>query len=99
MSCWAHLRVLPSVAPRESQIALTLRVVCGLTTAEISAAFLSSEPTMAQRLPRARKALRDTGREARRRSRLARHNLPHQASEGREPQSPTARTAASAYWS
>jgi predicted RNA polymerase sigma factor len=47
--------------PRESQIALTLRVVCGLTTAEISAAFLTSEPTMAQRLSRARKALRDTG--------------------------------------
>jgi RNA polymerase sigma-70 factor (ECF subfamily) len=47
--------------PRESQIALTLRTVCGLTTAEISAAFLASEPTMAQRLSRARKALRDTG--------------------------------------
>jgi RNA polymerase sigma-70 factor (ECF subfamily) len=47
--------------PRESQIALTLRAVCGLTTAEISAAFLVSEPTMAQRLTRARKALRDTG--------------------------------------
>src|SRR5215472_13674861 len=47
--------------PRESQIALTLRVVCGLTTAEIAAAFLTSEPTMAQRLSRARKALRDSG--------------------------------------
>lgn len=47
--------------PRESQIALTLRTFCGLTTAEISAAFLASEPTMAQRLSRARKALRDTG--------------------------------------
>jgi RNA polymerase sigma factor (sigma-70 family) len=47
--------------PRESQIALTLRVVCGLTTAEIAAAFLSSESAMAQRLSRARKALRDTG--------------------------------------
>jgi RNA polymerase sigma-70 factor (ECF subfamily) len=46
---------------RESQIALTLRVVCGLTTAEISAAFLASEPAMAQRLSRARKALRETG--------------------------------------
>jgi predicted RNA polymerase sigma factor len=50
----------PSLA-RESQIALTLRVVCGLTTAEISAAFLAGEPTMAQRLSRARKALRETG--------------------------------------
>jgi RNA polymerase sigma factor (sigma-70 family) len=47
--------------PRESQIALTLRTVCGLTTAEISAAFLASEPAMAQRLSRARRALRDTG--------------------------------------
>ncbi|HEY2307741.1 MAG TPA: DUF6596 domain-containing protein [Streptosporangiaceae bacterium] len=47
--------------PRESQIALTLRVVCGLTTAEISAAFLASEPAMGQRLSRARKALRGTG--------------------------------------
>ena len=46
---------------RESQIALTLRAVCGLTTAEIAAAFLSSEPAMAQRLSRARRALRDTG--------------------------------------
>ncbi len=47
--------------PRESQIALTLRVVCGLTTPEISAAFLVGEPAMAQRLSRARKALRETG--------------------------------------
>jgi RNA polymerase sigma factor (sigma-70 family) len=51
--------------PRESQIALTLRAVCGLTTAEISASFLASEPTMAQRLTRARKALRDTGSDVR----------------------------------
>jgi RNA polymerase sigma factor (sigma-70 family) len=43
---------------RESQIALTLRAVCGLTTAEIAAAFLASEAAMAQRLLRARKALR-----------------------------------------
>jgi predicted RNA polymerase sigma factor len=50
----------PSLS-RESQIALTLRVVCGLTTAEISAAFLASERAMAQRLSRARKALRETG--------------------------------------
>jgi RNA polymerase sigma-70 factor (ECF subfamily) len=47
--------------PRDSQIALTLRVVCGLTTAEISAAFLASEPAMGQRLSRARKVLRDAG--------------------------------------
>ncbi len=47
--------------PRESQIALTLRTVCGLTTAEIAAAFLAAEPAMAQRLSRARKTLRETG--------------------------------------
>ncbi len=38
--------------PRESQIALTLRAVCGLTTAEIAAAFLAGEPAMTQRLLR-----------------------------------------------
>jgi RNA polymerase sigma factor (sigma-70 family) len=43
--------------PRESQIALTLRAVCGLTTAQIAASFLASEPAMTQRLLRARKAL------------------------------------------
>ena len=47
--------------PRESQIALTLRAVCGLTTAEIAAAFLAGEPAMTQRLLRARKALRSAG--------------------------------------
>jgi RNA polymerase sigma factor (sigma-70 family) len=47
--------------PRESQIALTLRAVCGLTTAEIAAAFLCSEATMAQRLTRARRALQQAG--------------------------------------
>jgi len=46
--------------PRESQIALTLRAVCGLTTAEIATAFLAGEPAMTQRLLRARKALRKT---------------------------------------
>ena len=41
----------------EAQVALTLRAVCGLTTGQIAAAFLVSEPTMAQRLLRARKTL------------------------------------------
>ena len=50
----------PSLS-RDSQIALTLRAVCGLTTAEIATAYLASETAMAQRLSRARKALRDTG--------------------------------------
>ena len=44
--------------PRESQIALTLRAVCGLRTLQIATAFLASEPAMTQRLLRARKALR-----------------------------------------
>jgi RNA polymerase sigma factor (sigma-70 family) len=44
--------------PRESQIALTLRAVCGLSTGQIAAAFLVAEPAMTQRLLRARKALR-----------------------------------------
>ncbi|HSZ40923.1 MAG TPA: DUF6596 domain-containing protein [Trebonia sp.] len=44
--------------PREAQTELTLRAVCGLTTGEIAAAFLVSEPTMSQRLLRARKTLR-----------------------------------------
>ena len=39
--------------PRESQIALTLRAVCGLSTAQIAAAFLVAEPAMTQRLRRA----------------------------------------------
>ena len=51
--------------PRESQIALTLRAVCGLTTAEIATAFLVAEPAMTQRLLRARKALRAAGADMR----------------------------------
>jgi RNA polymerase sigma factor (sigma-70 family) len=54
----------PALA-RESQIALTLRAVCGLSTAEIAAAFLAAEPAMAQRLLRARKALRSAGADLR----------------------------------
>jgi RNA polymerase sigma factor (sigma-70 family) len=46
----------PALAP-DSQVALTLRAVGGLTTAEIAAAYLVSEATMAQRLTRARKGL------------------------------------------
>jgi RNA polymerase sigma factor (sigma-70 family) len=46
---------------RESQIALTLRAVCGLTTAQIAAAFLVAEPATTQRLLRARKTLRSAG--------------------------------------
>jgi RNA polymerase sigma-70 factor (ECF subfamily) len=45
----------------EAQIALTLRTICGLTTAEIAKAFLVSEKTMAQRLVRAKTKIRDAG--------------------------------------
>jgi RNA polymerase sigma factor (sigma-70 family) len=44
-----------------SQIALTLRAVGGLTTEEIASAFLVPEPTMAQRLSRARQKIRTAG--------------------------------------
>jgi RNA polymerase sigma factor (sigma-70 family) len=47
--------------PADSQVALTLRTVCGLTTSEIAAAFLVNEQTMGQRLSRARRSLRDAG--------------------------------------
>ncbi len=45
----------------DSQVALTLRAVCGLTTAEIATAFLVSEQAMGQRLSRARRTLREAG--------------------------------------
>ncbi|MGH7476806.1 MAG: RNA polymerase sigma factor [Longimicrobiales bacterium] len=43
----------------ESQVALTLRMVAGLTTREIARAFLSTEATMAQRLTRAKHKIRE----------------------------------------
>jgi RNA polymerase sigma-70 factor (ECF subfamily) len=46
---------------REAQIALTLRTVCGLATGSVARAFLVSEETMAQRLVRAKKKIRDAG--------------------------------------
>jgi RNA polymerase sigma-70 factor (ECF subfamily) len=42
---------------REAQVALTLRLVCGLSTGEIAQAFLVSEPTMAARVTRAKKKI------------------------------------------
>ena len=45
----------------ESRVALTLREVAGLTTAQIAHAFLVPEPTMAQRLVRAKRKVRDGG--------------------------------------
>jgi RNA polymerase sigma-70 factor (ECF subfamily) len=50
----------PALAP-EAQLALTLRLLGGLTTAEIARAFLVPEPTMAQRLSRAKAKIRSAG--------------------------------------
>jgi RNA polymerase sigma-70 factor (ECF subfamily) len=50
----------PSLA-LDAQVALTLRTLGGLSTVEIARAFLVSEPTMAQRLARARSKIRDAG--------------------------------------
>jgi RNA polymerase sigma-70 factor, ECF subfamily len=50
----------PALAP-EAQLALTLRLLGGLTTAEIARAFLVPEPTMAQRLSRAKTKIRAAG--------------------------------------
>ena len=56
-----------------SQLALTLRAVGGLTTAEIANAFLVPEPTMAQRISRAKQTIRNAG---------ARFDLPPEAERG-----------------
>jgi RNA polymerase sigma-70 factor (ECF subfamily) len=45
----------------EAQVALTLRTLAGLTTSEIARAFLVPEPTMAQRLVRAKRKIHDAG--------------------------------------
>lgn len=44
---------------RDAQVALTLKTVCGLSVKEIAAAFLVPEPTISQRLVRAKHTLRD----------------------------------------
>ena len=49
----------PSLAP-EARVALTLREVCGLTTEEIAKAFLTTPPTLAQRIVRAKTKIRET---------------------------------------
>jgi len=48
----------PALSP-ESRMALTLREVCGLTTEEIARAFLTTSPTVAQRIVRAKAKIRD----------------------------------------
>ena len=45
------------VLSMEARVALTLRLLCGLTTDEIARAFLTSEPTVAQRIVRAKRTL------------------------------------------
>ena len=50
----------PALSP-PSQLALTLRAVGGLTTAEIAGAFLVPEDAMSQRIRRAKQRIRDTG--------------------------------------
>ncbi|MCM6776467.1 sigma-70 family RNA polymerase sigma factor [Nocardia sp. CDC159] len=50
----------PALSP-ESRVALTLRLVCGLRTAEIARAFLQPEHTVAQRLTRAKAKIRQAG--------------------------------------
>jgi predicted RNA polymerase sigma factor len=46
----------PALSP-EAQVALTLRLVCGVATADIARAFLVSEPTVAARITRAKKKI------------------------------------------
>jgi RNA polymerase sigma-70 factor, ECF subfamily len=60
-----HLRLIllcchPAL-DRDAQVALTLRLVGGLTTTEIAYAFLLPEPTMAQRIVRAKRKIREAG--------------------------------------
>ncbi|HEX8216719.1 MAG TPA: DUF6596 domain-containing protein [Allosphingosinicella sp.] len=50
----------PAVAP-DARAALTLRLVCGLSTAEIARAFLIAEPALAQRLVRAKRKIAEAG--------------------------------------
>lgn len=44
----------------EAQVALTLRLVCGLTTPEVARAFLVPEPTIQQRIVRAKRVIKDS---------------------------------------
>lgn len=50
----------PALA-EEARVALTLREVCGLSTEEVARAFLTTVPTMAQRIVRAKAKIRDAG--------------------------------------
>ena len=50
----------PALAP-EARVALTLKVVCGLSTQRLARAFLSAEPAMLQRITRAKRKIREAG--------------------------------------
>jgi RNA polymerase sigma-70 factor, ECF subfamily len=50
----------PALSP-DAGAALTLREICGLTTEEIARAFLTTPPTLAQRIVRAKRKIRDAG--------------------------------------
>jgi RNA polymerase sigma-70 factor (ECF subfamily) len=50
----------PALSP-STQVALTLREVCGLSTDEIASAFLTAAPTIAQRIVRGKAKIRDAG--------------------------------------
>ena len=56
MFMWCHPELTPA-----SAIALTLRAIGGLTTAEIASAFLVPEATMAQRISRAKRTIKESG--------------------------------------
>ena len=47
--------------PENAQVAMTMREVCGLTTEEIARAFLTTPPTVAQRIVRAKSKIREAG--------------------------------------
>src|SRR5262249_59192787 len=51
----------PPALSLEARVALTLRTLAGLTTAEIARAFLTAEQTMAKRLVRAKQKIRNAG--------------------------------------
>ncbi len=50
----------PAIAP-ETRAALTLKLVCGLSTERLARAFLMAEPAMLQRITRAKRKIRDAG--------------------------------------
>ncbi|MFF0520549.1 RNA polymerase sigma factor [Actinomadura nitritigenes] len=58
---WLIFTCCHPALPMQGRVALTLRTLLGLTTAEIARAFLVAEPAMAQRLVRAKRKIREAG--------------------------------------